>query len=126
MKFDILFEKFSALLFLLLLVGMVAFLVFIPMPPTSEKVVLIILGGLMTTATGALPRLFGSDDSKEEELQQQIQEITRKYEEIHAEYNAIKKQYDRMVLLLVKKYPMKDLSFGTDIDTVFNTKPENS
>lgn len=40
MKFDILFEKFSALLFLLLLVGMVAFLVFIPMPPTSEKVVL--------------------------------------------------------------------------------------
>lgn len=95
MKFDILFEKFSALLFLLL-VGMVAFLVFIPMPPTSEKVVLII-HGLMTTATGALPRLFGSDDSKEEELERRTEEISRKYDELSTEYSTIKKQYDRMV-----------------------------
>lgn len=125
MKFDILFEKFSALLFLLLLVGMVAFLVFIPMPPTSEKVVLIILGGLMTTATGALPRLFGSDDSKEEELERRIEEISRKYDELSTEYSTIKKQYDRMVLLLVKKYAVKEMEFGQHIDVILESKQKS-
>lgn len=122
MKLDLLFEKCSALLFLILLVGMVAFLVFVPMPPTSEKVVLIILGGLMTTATGALPRLFGSDDSKEEELERRIEEISRKYDELCTEYTTIKKQYDRMVLLLVKKYAIKEMEFGQHIDVILESK----
>lgn len=118
MKLNVIFEKFSALLFLLLLVGMVAFLVYVPMPATSEKVVLIILGGLMTTATGALPRLFGSDNSKEKELESKINNISRKYDELQAEYTAIKQQYDRMVLLLVKKFPMQDIDFGEDINQI--------
>ena len=39
---QMIFEKLAALLFLLLLVGMVMFLVFVPLPLASEKVVLMI------------------------------------------------------------------------------------
>lgn len=67
-----LFEKFAALLFLLMLVGVVAFLTFVPMPVQSEKVILMIIGALVAASTGALPRLFGSDNKREEALEAEI------------------------------------------------------
>jgi hypothetical protein len=37
------FQKVAAFIFLLLLVGMICFLTFIPLPPASEKAVLMII-----------------------------------------------------------------------------------
>lgn len=69
------FEKFAAFMFLLMLVGVVAFLTFVPMPVSSEKVILMIIGALVAASTGALPKLFGSDNSKEKALEGQIAKL---------------------------------------------------
>lgn len=112
---QVVFEKFAALIFLFILVGLIAFLVYVPMPSSSEKVILIIIGGLMSTAAVALPRLFGSDNSKEKELQERIQqmELTHraqmasmelKLKEVQAEYVTIKAQYDDIVKMLIDRH----------------------
>lgn len=107
-KTEVVFEKFAAFIFLLILVGLIGFLVYIPMPDTSEKVILIIIGGLMSTATGALPRLFGSDDSKEEQLKARIRDVERHLEITEAKFETIKQQYDRVIKMLVDKYVIPD------------------
>lgn len=86
------FEKLAAFLFLLLLVSMVLFLVYVPLPTESEKVVLMIIGGLMTSATGALPRLFGSDDTKE------------RLAKLELEYKILKNEYDKITKMLVDRH----------------------
>ena len=89
------FEKGAALVFLLLLVGLVGFLTFIPLPPASEKAVLMIIGGLMTLCTQALPKLFGS--GKEVELEKQVAELKIKHD-------ALEQAYDKLVTLLVTRH----------------------
>lgn len=114
-KAQLIFEKFAALIFLFILVGLIAFLVYVPMPLASEKVILIIIGGLMSTAAGALPRLFGSDDSKEKELQERLQQMELNHrsqmsameirlKEVQAEYVTIKSQYDDIVKMLIDRH----------------------
>lgn len=106
-KIEVIFEKFAALIFLFILVGLIGFLVYVPMPLSNEKVVLIIIGSLTTTATSALPKLFGSDDRKEKELQRQLGNMEMKLKEVQAEYTTIKKQYDQIVSMLVDRHVIK-------------------
>ena len=86
------FEKLAAFVFLLLLVGMVLFLVFIPLPEASEKVVLMIIGGLMTSATTALPKLFGQEDTK------------KRLAKLEAEHALLKGSYDQITRMLVERH----------------------
>lgn len=103
-KVQLIFEKVAAMIFLFILVGLIAFLVYIPMPGASEKVILIIIGGLMTTAATALPKLFGTDDSRETELKNKIAQLDSDLKAIKAEYETLKLQYDKIVIMLVDKY----------------------
>lgn len=91
------FEKLAAFSFLLLLVGMVLFLVYVPLPAQSEKVVLMIIGGLMTSATGALPRLFGADDTKD------------RLKRLEIEYTVLKERYDDITKMLVERHVVKGI-----------------
>ena len=95
MTVDRWFEKGAALIFLLLLVGLVGFLTFIPLPSASEKAVLMIIGGLMALCTQSLPKLFGS--GKEVELEKQVQELKIKHD-------ALEQAYDKLVTLLVTRH----------------------
>ena len=95
------FEKLAAFLFLLLLVAMVLFLVYVPLPAESEKVVLMIIGGLMTSATGALPRLFGSDDTKE------------RLAKLELEYKILKDEYDKITKMLVDRHVVQGINENT-------------
>lgn len=91
------FEKFAALLFLLLLIGMIAFLTYIPVPEESKQVILIIIGGLMSSAATALPKLFGSEDKEKDELKNRVRKL-------ETEYAVLKEQYDNVVRLLVDRH----------------------
>lgn len=86
------FEKLAAFVFLLLLVGMVLFLVFIPIPAASEKVVLMIIGGLMTSATTALPKLFGQEDTK------------KRLAKLEAEHAILNEMYNKITAMLVDRH----------------------
>ncbi len=95
MTVDRWFEKGAALIFLVLLVGLVGFLTYVPLPPASEKAVLMIIGGLMALCTQALAKLFGS--GKEIELEKQVHELKIKHE-------ALENAYDKLVTLLVTRH----------------------
>ncbi len=109
------FEKFAAFAFLLLLVGLVAFLTFVPMPLASEKVILMVLGSLMTVAVGALPKMFGSDGAREKEMQQEITglreamaqqktEHALEMTELRAKFETTQRAYESIVDMLIKRH----------------------
>ena len=89
------FEKLAALLFLLLLVGMVVLLIYVPLPLPSEKVILMIIGGLMTASTGALPKLFGSENMRE------------RVRRLEQENEMLKNQYTHLMAMLVERHVVK-------------------
>jgi hypothetical protein len=99
------FQKVAAFIFLLLLVGMICFLTFIPLPPASEKAVLMIVGGLMALSTQSLPKLFGS--SKEQALHDEIGALKIKHEEL-------RKSYDMLVTLLVERHVIEQQGIVSD------------
>ena len=86
------FEKAAAFIFLLLLVGLIAFLTFVPLPPASEKVVLMIIGGLMVSATNALPKLFGDDNLKD------------RLQRLEVEHDLLRTKYDEVMRMLVDRH----------------------
>lgn len=94
MKF---FEKFAAFLFLLLLIGMIAFLTFVPVPEESKQVILIIIGGLMTSAATALPKLFGSEDLEKEAQRREL-------ETLKTQYRTLKQQFDELTSQLIRDH----------------------
>ena len=96
-----LFEKLAALLFLLLLIGIIAFLTFVPVPTTSEQVILIVIGGLMTSAAQALPKLFGVEDSEKEQMKERLRKLEN-------EYAVLKAEYDRLTRELISHHVLHD------------------
>lgn len=101
---SLIFEKGAAFLFLLLLVGMVLFLVYVPMPTANENVILMIIGALTVSSASALPRLFGVDDSEEDELRKKIDRMQEHIEILEARLETTKRQYDEVVKMLVDDY----------------------
>lgn len=95
MNWSSIFEKFAAFAFLSLLVGMVLFLTYVPLPPASEKAVLMIIGGLMALSTQALPKLFGSDN--EEKLQKEV-------DVLRVELDTLKVAYDGLTRMLIERH----------------------
>ena len=101
------FEKFAAFIFLFLLVGLVAFLTFVPLPADSEKVILMIIGGLMASSATALPRLFGVEDKEKEALKTRIRALETHLAVVEARFTTLQEQHDRMIGLLVERHVVK-------------------
>lgn len=102
------FEKFAAFIFLLLLIGMIAFLTFVPVPEESKQVILIIIGGLMTTAATSLPRMFGENDPEKEALRARVQRQGDEIRELRASYVVLKDNYDRLTEMLINRHMVPD------------------
>lgn len=109
------FEKFAAFLFLLLLIGMIAFLTYVPVPEESRQVILIIIGGLMASAATALPRLFGSEDPEKADLKERLTKLERSYKDIKASYKTLKDNYDSLLTMLVKRHVVDGEGFITNL-----------
>lgn len=101
------FEKFAAFIFLGLLVGLVAFLTFVPLPAESEKVILMIIGGLMASSATALPRLFGVEDKEKEALKNRVRSLEQHIAIVEARFETLQKQHDYMIGLLVERHVVK-------------------
>ncbi|GHA66174.1 hypothetical protein GCM10009007_03290 [Formosimonas limnophila] len=98
------FEKVAALLFLFMLVGIVLFLVYVPMPAASEKVILMIIGALVAASTGALPKLFGTDKGEEDSLKKRVVALEQHIAVLNAEAKVVKSQYDQIVQMLIERH----------------------
>ena len=94
------FEKFAAFLFLLLLVGIIAFLTYVPVPEESKQVILIVIGGLMTSAATALPKLFGSEDTEKATLQKELNNL-------RVAHDTLKRAFDALTAQLIQDHVLK-------------------
>ena len=98
------FEKFAAMLFLILLIGMIGFLTFVPVPDESKQVILIIIGGLMTTAATSLPKLFGEDDGEKARLAAENIDLNERLALLEQKYLTLETAHNRLTEMLVMRH----------------------
>ena len=110
-----LYEKVMGLVFLLLLIGFIGFLTFVPMPVASEKVILMVIGGLMTVATGALPRLFGEDKSQEDVLKVELENLRTELKLLTAKHEILKHEHDKLTAMLIERHVVKGEGVETHV-----------
>jgi len=101
-----LFEKWAAFLFLTAIFGLVVFLTYVPLPTASENIILLLIGGLMSSAATALPRLFG-ERFEEEKLRNRVLDLEQELALIKASHSALQTQHDRLMSLLVERHIVK-------------------
>lgn len=112
------FEKFAALIFLLLLIGLIGFLTFVPLPNESEKPVLMVIGGLMTAATTALPRLFGGTDLEKDRMRDRIRAMETEIAILRESYSVLRGEYDRLTTELLRHHVLADTTGVLDKSSV--------
>lgn len=103
------FEKFAAFIFLLLLISMIAFLTYVPVPDESKQVILIIIGGLMTTSATALPNLFGAEDTEKEKMRERLIHL-------ESEHTILKDSYDTIMSMLVDRHVISGEGISTELE----------
>lgn len=105
MKF---FEKFAALVFLFLMLGLVAFLTYVPMPLSSEKVILIIIGGLMTEAAKGVGKLVGGEDNEKIEQRSRIGRLENELAQLRAQYEQLHQMHMHLTDTLLQHHVIQD------------------
>lgn len=109
------FEKFAAMLFLILLIGMIAFLTFVPVPEESKQVILIIIGGLMTTAATSLPKLFGDEDGEKVRLAEENAELQSRIAMLEEKYEVLEVSHNRLMDMLIERHVVEGLGYVRSI-----------
>lgn len=94
----------SSFVMLMLLVGLVGYLTFIPVPAENKELIITVLGVLLGGGAAAMPNLFGDKDSETEKLRGRVRELESDIAVLKAEYAATKNQYDMIVKMLVDRH----------------------
>lgn len=103
------FEKLGAIVFLVLMLGLVAFLTFIPMPLSSEKVILIIIGGLMTESAKGVGKLVGGgEDPEKNEMRARIRELEQKQAITNAALETLREEHRLLTRQLLRHHVLYD------------------
>jgi len=116
-----LFEKWAALFFLIAIFGLVIFLTYVPLPEQSANIILILIGGLMSSAGTALPRLFGGRYA-EEKLRARVLELKQELSIVKSSCSRLEIQHTKLMSMLVERYIIKenyeiDVTEGDSNDT---------
>jgi hypothetical protein len=111
-------KYYAGILFLLILIALIAFLVFIPIPAANREIILTILAVLLGAAATNLPNLSGNENAEKEALQKRVQELEFTVDVLNTKYSSIKDEYDSIVKMLVER-----IELGTK-EVVVDTKYE--
>lgn len=98
------FEKGMAVVFLLILVGMVIFFNYVPLVQESKNVILLILGVLVSTAKDAVPRIFGVYENQAKKLEERLLLAEQQIKELTLKNQTLKAEYDNILEMLVNDY----------------------
>lgn len=89
---------------LLVLVAMVCYLTFIPVPTDNKDMVIAVLGVILGAGSSALSNLFGDKDAEKEELLKRIAKIENQYALLATKYDTLKGNYDQLTAMLVERH----------------------
>lgn len=102
------FVYFASFFMLLLLVGILAYLTYIPVPAENKELILTILGVLLGGAASAMPNLFGSKDAETEKLRERVRQSENEISVLKAQYETLKEQHDQVMKMLVDRHILGD------------------
>lgn len=88
----------AAGVFVLLLVLLLCYLTFIPVPEANKDLIVTIMGVLVGGGAAAMPKLFGEGNDQE------TQDLKRRLLKMEAKYGTLKEQHDRLTQLLIEKH----------------------
>jgi len=95
---------FASFFMLLMLVAILAYLTFIPVPTENKELIVTILGVLLGGAAAAMPNLFGSKDAETEKLRERVKASEAHIAVLEAQYASLKSSHDEMIRLLVERH----------------------
>lgn len=102
-KLSFYFEKFSAAVFLIVLLAILIFLTYHPINNDSKDAVLMVVGALTAASTTALPKLFShNDDTKN--LKDEIRQIRAALDKEIVKRETLKRSYDDVIEKIVLYY----------------------
>ena len=108
----------ASFMMLLLLVGLVAYLTFIPVPAENKELIITVLGVLLGGGAAAMPNLFGDRDGETTKLRERVRTLENQMASQKAEHDVLiarlvtqiettKAQYDQIVSMLVDRHVVK-------------------
>ncbi|MFV0512489.1 MAG: hypothetical protein ACK5MY_02465 [Jhaorihella sp.] len=97
-------QYFASAMMLLMLVLMVMYLTYIPVPEGNKEIILLILGVLTGGGAAAIPNLFGDADSENEKLRERVRHLEHKLAVVTTQYDEVKHQYDVIVEMLIDRH----------------------
>jgi hypothetical protein len=98
-------RKFIASGFLVVvLIALVAYLTFIPVPTANKDLVVTILGVLVGAGAAAIPNLVGDAKAETKQLQDEIASLRSELDIVRTQYSEVKVAYDQIVAMLIKRH----------------------
>jgi len=108
---------------LLMLIALVGYLTFIPVPDTNKDLIITVLGVILGGGAAAMPNLFGDKDGEtnklrdsiiqmEKEMAKQKAEHDLKIAELQVQNETLRQQYDKIVAMLVERHVIHGEGLG--------------
>lgn len=93
---------------LIVLLGLVGYLTFIPVPMENKDLIITVLGVILGGGAAAMPNLFGNSDQETEKLKQRIRNLEEQLEVVTAQYRDVSMRYDTVLAMLVNRHFVPD------------------
>ena len=97
-----------SLFMLLILIMLVAYLTFIPVPDSNKDLIITVLGVILGGGAAAMPNLFGQQNGETEKLRERVNQLEHQRELMLREMDTLKKEYDRIVAMLIERHIQPD------------------
>jgi hypothetical protein len=94
----------ASLFMLLMLIGLLAFLTFIPVPTANRDIIITVLAVLLGAGSSAIPNLFGDKDAEKDTMRAEISELKQEIQILAAKYQTLADQHDKVTRMLIDRH----------------------
>lgn len=94
----------ASFVMLLLLVAIVAYFTYIPVPVGNKEVIITVLGVILGGGAAAMPNLFGDKDAETEKLKGRIRNLEEQLNVVLAKYQDVSERYESLISMLVSRH----------------------
>jgi len=94
---------YASAMMLAILVGLVAYLTFIPVPAANRDIILTVFAVLLGAGSAAIPNLFGDRNTETEKLKERVLTLESHVQVLEAQNETLKREYDRITEMLVQR-----------------------
>jgi hypothetical protein len=97
-------KYWASLLMLVILLGIIGYLTYIPVPSQNKEIIVTVLGVVLGGGAAAMPNLFGSTDADTEILKEKFADLKAEHEILKASYTTLKENYDSIMKMLIERH----------------------